>query len=35
MKSFQEKFNVDELMINSHIYDHQKRLESYQYFQKS
>ena len=30
LKSFQEKFNVDELMITSHIFDHQKRLESYE-----
>ncbi len=29
LKDFQERFNVDELMINSHIYDHQKRLRSY------
>lgn len=35
LKSFQERFNVDELMINSHIYDHQKRLESYEIFKKS
>jgi hypothetical protein len=34
LKSFQEKFNVDELMINSHIYDHQKRLESYRFSEK-
>lgn len=30
LKSFQEKFNVDELMITSHIFDHQKRLKSYE-----
>lgn len=35
LKSFQERFNVDELMINSHIYDHQKRLESYEIFKNS
>ncbi|MBK1897886.1 LLM class flavin-dependent oxidoreductase [Chryseobacterium paridis] len=35
MKSFQEKFNVDELIINSHIYDHQKRLDSYKIFRKA
>lgn len=35
LKSFQERFNVDELMINSHIYDHQKRLESYKIFKNS
>ncbi|RMZ57874.1 LLM class flavin-dependent oxidoreductase [Chryseobacterium nematophagum] len=35
LKSFQEKFDVDELMINSHIYDHQKRLESYEIFRKA
>lgn len=35
LKSFQERFNVDELMINSHIYDHQKRLESYTIFRKA
>lgn len=28
--SFQEKFQVDELMVNSHIFDHDKRLHSYQ-----
>ena len=26
---FQEQYQVDELMITSHIYDHQKRLDSY------
>ena len=30
LKSFQEKFNVDELMITSHIFDHHKRLKSYE-----
>ncbi len=35
LKSFQERFNVDELMINSHIFDHQKRLESYEIFKNS
>lgn len=35
LKSFQEKFNVNELMINSHIYDHQKRLDSYTIFRKA
>ncbi|CAA7389758.1 LLM class flavin-dependent oxidoreductase [Chryseobacterium fistulae] len=35
LKSFQEKFDVDELMINSHIYDHQKRLESYEILRKA
>ncbi|KPH12594.1 LLM class flavin-dependent oxidoreductase [Chryseobacterium sp. ERMR1:04] len=35
LKSFQEKFNVDELMINSHIYDHQKRLHSYDIIRKA
>ncbi|MBW8524418.1 LLM class flavin-dependent oxidoreductase [Chryseobacterium chendengshani] len=30
LSDFQEKYQVDELMINSHIYDHQKRLNSYQ-----
>ncbi|CAA7194985.1 LLM class flavin-dependent oxidoreductase [Chryseobacterium potabilaquae] len=35
LKNFQEKFDVDELMINSHIYDHQKRLESYEIFRKA
>lgn len=35
LKSFQEKFNVDELMINSHIYDHQKRLASYEIFRNA
>ncbi|ASK30527.1 LLM class flavin-dependent oxidoreductase [Chryseobacterium sp. T16E-39] len=35
LKSFQERFNVDELIINSHIYDHQKRLDSYGIFRKA
>ena len=35
LQGFQERFNVDELMINSHIYDHQKRLESYEIIQKA
>lgn len=30
LKSFQEKFQVDELMVNSHVFDHEKRLQSYQ-----
>jgi len=30
LSDFQEKYQVDELIINSHIYDHQKRLNSYQ-----
>jgi hypothetical protein len=34
LKSFQEKFNVDELMINSHIYDHQKRLSLIRFSEK-
>lgn len=35
LKNFQEKYQVDELMINSHIYDHQKRLESYEIIKKA
>lgn len=35
IKGFQEKYQVDELMINSHIYDHQKRLESYEIIRKA
>ncbi|SFN15080.1 luciferase family oxidoreductase, group 1 [Chryseobacterium oleae] len=35
LKDFQEKFNVDELIINSHIYDHQKRLRSYEIFREA
>ena len=35
LKNFQEKYQVDELMINSHIYDHQKRLRSYEIIQKA
>ncbi|UOE37237.1 LLM class flavin-dependent oxidoreductase [Chryseobacterium oryzae] len=35
LKSFQERFKVDEIMINSHIYDHAKRLESYHIFRKA
>lgn len=29
LKNFQEQYQVDELIVNSHIYDHQKRLDSY------
>lgn len=35
LKNFQEKYQVDELMINSHIYDHQKRLDSYGIIRKA
>ena len=35
LKDFQEKYQVDELMINSHIYDHQKRLSSYEIIRKA
>ncbi|WP_294247442.1 LLM class flavin-dependent oxidoreductase [uncultured Chryseobacterium sp.] len=35
LKRFQDQFNVDELMVNAHIYDHQKRLESYHIFRKA
>ncbi|NMR35667.1 LLM class flavin-dependent oxidoreductase [Chryseobacterium aquaticum] len=35
LKDFQEKYQVDELMINSHIYDHQKRLSSYEIIKKA
>lgn len=35
LKDFQEKYQVDELMINSHIYDHQKRLSSYEILKKA
>lgn len=35
LKSFQERYRVDELMINSHIYDHQKRLDSYAIIQRA
>jgi alkanesulfonate monooxygenase SsuD/methylene tetrahydromethanopterin reductase-like flavin-dependent oxidoreductase (luciferase family) len=35
LTNFQEKFQVDELMINSHIYDHQKRLRSYEIFREA
>ncbi|MDQ1097430.1 MULTISPECIES: LLM class flavin-dependent oxidoreductase [Chryseobacterium] len=35
LQSFQEKFEVDELMVNAHIYDHQKRLESYHIFSEA
>ena len=35
LKDFQERFNVDELMINSHIYDQQKRLRAYEIFRNS
>ncbi|MCU7618070.1 LLM class flavin-dependent oxidoreductase [Chryseobacterium sp. PBS4-4] len=35
LKTFQEKYQVDELMINSHIYDHQKRLQSYEIIKRA
>ncbi|MDF2552679.1 MAG: class flavin-dependent oxidoreductase [Chryseobacterium sp.] len=35
LKNFQEKYQVDELMINSHIYDHQKRLQSYEIIRRA
>lgn len=35
LKDFQEKYQIDELMINSHIYDHQKRLSSYEIIKKA
>lgn len=35
LKDFQERYQVDELMINSHIYDHQKRLESYEIIKRA
>jgi len=35
LKDFQEKYQVDELMINSHIYNHQKRLSSYEIIKKA
>lgn len=35
LKSFQNRYNVDELIINSHIFDHQKRLESYKVLKSS
>lgn len=35
LKSFQERFEADELMVNAHIYDHQKRLESYHIFSEA
>ena len=35
LKAFQERYQVDELMINSHIYDHQKRLESYRIIKRA
>lgn len=35
LRNFQEKYQVDELMINSHVYDHQKRLESYEIIRRA
>jgi len=35
LRDFQEKYQIDELMINSHIYDHQKRLSSYEIIRKA
>lgn len=35
LKNFQEQYQVDELIVNSHIYDHQKRLESYEIIRKA
>ena len=30
ISEFQKRFQVDELMITSHIYEHQARLQSYE-----
>ncbi|UFH33521.1 LLM class flavin-dependent oxidoreductase [Chryseobacterium sp. C-71] len=35
LRNFQDKYQVDELMINSHIYDHSKRLESYEIIKRA
>lgn len=35
LKSFQNRYEIDELIINSHIFDHQKRLESYKIIKSS
>jgi len=35
LRDFQERYQIDELMINSHIYDHQKRLSSYEIIRKA
>ena len=35
LTSFQEAFQVDELMITSHIYDEQARLQSYEIIKKA
>lgn len=35
LKDFQEKFNVDELMINSHIFNHEDRKKSYEIFRNA
>ena len=34
MQHFQETFNVDEIMITSHIYEHEARLKSYEIIKK-
>ena len=35
IKEFQELFNVDELMITAHIYEHESRLKSYEIFRNA
>ena len=35
IQEFQELFNVDELMITSHIFDHEARLKSYEIFRNA
>jgi len=35
LRNFQERYQVDELMVNSHIYNHQKRLASYGWIKKA
>ncbi len=35
LKTFQDRYQVDELMVNSHIFDHQKRLGSYEIIRRA
>ena len=35
MEQFQNYFNVDEVMITSHIYEHEARVKSYEIFRNA
>lgn len=35
LSHFQERFQVDEIMVTSHVYEHEKRVRSYQLFREA